>query len=72
VLVLDTDHLSDFDQASAAETRLKDRLFSADEELAATIISVEEQFRGWVAQIHRLHADPQAQIAVYARLAGLL
>ena len=68
MLVLDTDHLSEFDQGSAAGTRLKERLFSTDEDLAATIISVEEQFRGWVAQIHRLHADPEAQIPVYARL----
>ena len=62
MLVLDTDHLGEFDEASAAGARLKERLVAADEELAATIVSVEEQFRGWVAQIHRLHADPHAQI----------
>lgn len=68
MLVLDTDHLSEFDQASNIGARLKERLFSTSEELAATIVSVEEQFRGWLAQIHRLHADPHSQIPVYTRL----
>jgi len=68
VLVLDTDHLVEFDEASDAGARLKERLLAVEEEIAATIISVEEQFRGWVAQIHRLHADPHAQIPAYARL----
>jgi len=45
VLVLDTDHLVEFDEASAAGARLKEHLVAADEEIAATIISVEEQFR---------------------------
>lgn len=68
MLILDTDHLGEFDEGSAAGDRLKDRLFATRQELAATIISVEEQFRGWAAQIHRLHADPHAQIPAYARL----
>ena len=68
MLVLDTDHLVEFDEASDAGARLKERLTAADEDLAATIISIEEHFRGWVAQIHRLHADPHAQIPAYARL----
>ncbi len=46
VLVLDTDHLGEFDEASPAGARLKEHLLAAGEELAATIISVEEQFRG--------------------------
>ena len=68
MLVLDTDHLVEFDEASDAGARLKERLKAADDEVAATIVSVEEQFRGWVAQIHRLHADPHAQIPAYTRL----
>ncbi len=68
MLILDTDHLGEFDEGSAAGGRLKERLLAARQELAATIISVEEQFRGWTAQIHRLHADPRAQIPAYARL----
>ena len=53
VLVLDTDHLVEFDEASAAGTRLKRRLLASGEEVAATIISVEEQFRGWVSTCFR-------------------
>ena len=68
MLILDTDHLGEFDEASVAGARLNQRLLATREELAATIISVEEQFRGWAAQIHRLHADPHAQISAYARL----
>lgn len=68
MLVLDTDHLAEFDDASAAGARLNERLLASGEELAATIVSVEEQLRGWLAQIHRLHADPYAQIPAYARL----
>ena len=68
MLILDTDHLGEFDNASAAGARLNERLLASGEELAATIVSVEEQLRGWLAQIHRLHADPYAQIPAYARL----
>jgi tRNA(fMet)-specific endonuclease VapC len=68
VLVLDTDHLGEFDEASATGARLSQRLLASGEEVAATIVSAEEQLRGWLAQIHRLHDDPHAQVAVYARL----
>lgn len=68
MLVLDTDHLGEFDDASVAGARLNERLLAAREELAATIVSVEEQLRGWLAQIHRSHAKPFAQIPHYARL----
>jgi tRNA(fMet)-specific endonuclease VapC len=68
VLLFDTDHLGEFDDASAAGARLNERLLASGEGLAATIVSVEEQLRGWLAQIHRLHADLDAQIPAYARL----
>jgi len=68
LLILDTDHLSEFDQASAAGARLRQRLLTASDEVAATIVSAEEQLRGWLAQIHRSRDDPQAQIGAYARL----
>lgn len=68
MLVLDTDHLGEFDNGGPIGARLNERLLASGEDLAATIVSVEEQLRGWLAQIHRLHADPFAQISVYARL----
>ena len=68
MLVLDTDHLSHFDEATAAGTRLRERLLASTEEPSATIVSAEEQLRGWLAQLHRIHADPHAAVPVYARL----
>ena len=46
MLVLDTDHLVEFDRGSDAGEVLRQRLESADEEITTTIISAEEQFRG--------------------------
>jgi hypothetical protein len=43
VLILDTDHLSEFDRGSPAGERLGQRLVESGKEVAATIVSVEEQ-----------------------------
>jgi tRNA(fMet)-specific endonuclease VapC len=67
VLVLDTDHLVEFDRGSDAGEILRQRLDSADEVITTTIISAEEQFRGWLAQIHRIR-DPYQQVVAYERL----
>ncbi len=67
MLVLDTDHLVELDLGSAEGATLKTRLEDADEDLAATIISAEEQLRGWLAQIHG-QRDPHRQIDAYRRL----
>ena len=40
---------------------------SPDRDFATTIITVEEQLRGWLAEIHRL-TDPHRQIVAYGRL----
>ena len=53
MLVLDTDHLVEFDRGSAAGMALQQKLEDAADEVATTIISAEEQFRGWLAQIDR-------------------
>ena len=67
MLVLDTDHLVELDSGSSAGTNIRQRLVSSGEAVATTIISAEEQFRGWLAQIHRL-TDPHRQIVAYERL----
>ena len=67
MLVLDTDHLVEFDLGSHAGEILRQRLEIADEEIATTIISAEEQFRGWLAQIHRIR-DAHQQVVAYQRL----
>jgi tRNA(fMet)-specific endonuclease VapC len=67
MLVLDTDHLVELDRLSSEGLALVERLEAATEDVATTIISAEEQFRGWLAQIRRQH-DPHKQIAAYQRL----
>jgi len=67
MLVLDTDHLVELDRGSDRGAALQQRLEDAGDEVATTIISAEEQFRGWLAQIHR-QRDPDEQIATYQRL----
>lgn len=71
MLVLDTDHLVEYQRGSSAESRrLKERLDAAAEPYATTIITVEEMMRGWMAAVRRTH-DPRAQIRAYARLRQL-
>ncbi len=67
MLVLDTDHLVELDLGSNAGETLRQRLEAADDEIVTTIISAEEQFRGWLAQIHRIR-DPYQQVRGYERL----
>ena len=72
MLVLDTNHLAEFDRASSLGRNLRRRLKQAaenGEEIATTIICVEEQLRGWLAQIHRVR-DAGKLIAIYQRLQG--
>lgn len=66
MLILDTDHLSAIDQGRAHAANLMARLEASGSEVAATVISAEEQFRGWLAQIHR-QPDPHFQIDTYRR-----
>jgi len=71
MLVLDTDHLTEYQKGTSAEAhRLKVRLHAAAEPYATTIISVEEIMRGWMAAVRRVH-DPQRQIMPYRQLQRL-
>lgn len=67
LLVLDTDHVSALGFPSRAGAALLERIGGSGQEVVTTIITVEEQLRGWLAEIHRL-ADPHRQIAAYERL----
>ena len=67
MIVLDTDHLSVLSSAGPRSQRLKARLMSnSDSDIAITIISVEEQMRGWLAEIKR-RSDVARQVMPYAR-----
>lgn len=67
LLVLDTDHVSALGIPSPAGAALLERIGASGQEVATTIITVEEQLRGWLAEIHHL-ADPHRQIVAYERL----
>ncbi len=67
MLLLDTDHVSELGHGTAAGLRLRDRLLASGEAAVRSIITVEEQLRGWLAEIHRI-AEPHRQIPAYTRL----
>jgi tRNA(fMet)-specific endonuclease VapC len=67
LLVLDTDHFSELERDSAAGQRLTRRLETSRAAKAVTIVTVEEQLRGWLAEIGR-HRDPHRQITAYFKL----
>jgi len=71
VLVLDTNHLTELGYGSRAGKQLERRLLESDEKIATTIVSVEEQLRGWLALIAK-HADVHRQIEIYAALGDRL
>jgi tRNA(fMet)-specific endonuclease VapC len=71
MLVLDTDHLTEYQKGtSAGARRLKARLDHTAEPYATTIVTVEEIMRGWMAAIRRIN-DPRRQIKAYTNLQRL-
>ncbi len=73
MIVLDTDHLSALQfEESAVTARLAARLEASDDtEIVTTIITVEEQMRGWLAAIHSRQAVEE-QVPFYSRLEALI
>ena len=68
MLILDTDHLSIFSQDTMEAFNLGRRLASVpSSEVFATIISYEEQMRGWLAYIAQAKS-PSQQLEAYRRL----
>lgn len=67
MVVLDTDHASELGYRSEVGLRLLARLNERGSDAVITAVTVEEQLRGWLAEIHR-HRDPMMQIRDYARL----
>jgi tRNA(fMet)-specific endonuclease VapC len=69
MVVLDTDHISLLERGNSRAARdLLSRLSKLPpEEVATTIISYEEQTRGWFAYMAKAHTVPQ-QIEAYRRL----
>ncbi|HZU35392.1 MAG TPA: type II toxin-antitoxin system VapC family toxin [Gemmataceae bacterium] len=73
MILLDTDHLTvlkydEHPQCRALRERMSD---SEDPDFATSIISAEEQMRGWLAKIHATR-DAEKQVAWYDQLAWLI
>ena len=67
MLVLDTNHITVLGYASPAAMKLLRRLDASSEEAVTTVITLEEQMRGWLAEIHRIK-DVAEQPFAYDRL----
>lgn len=72
MILLDTDHLSVLKYVENPKyTKLVSRLHdTSDPVVATTIVSIEEQLRGWLAKIHGV-LDFHKQILPYDQLAAL-
>jgi tRNA(fMet)-specific endonuclease VapC len=72
MIVLDTDHLSILQQPQSplAERLYQSMSASLDADFATTVISLEEQMRGWLAAINR-QKDAHSQTPYYLQLAAL-
>jgi tRNA(fMet)-specific endonuclease VapC len=67
MLVLDTNHLTELAHSSLAGRRLRERLLAAESGVCTTVISVEEELRGWLARLNRCrHAGER--IPLYEKL----
>ena len=72
MIVLDTDVLSLIQRQSQPEyARLQARLHGQSERVYVTIVSFEEQVRGWMSRLAR-KVDAAAEVNAYAQLAILL
>jgi len=68
MILLDSDHLTAFSYRDHPRAEaLKNRLQAAGEQVGLTVISVEEQMRGWLAEIKK-HNEVFEQISAYDRL----
>src|SRR5579864_8674994 len=68
MVLLDTDHMSLIERGGAECRRIQGRLRTvALDDIATTIISFEEQMRGWLSRIAQA-PTPERQIAVYGEL----
>src|SRR5262245_23901642 len=73
MILLDTDHVNVLQvrQASEYATLMGKIALSPDQDLVTTVVSFEEQMRGWLAIINR-HADVAQHVYPYDRLNTLV
>jgi tRNA(fMet)-specific endonuclease VapC len=68
LLVLDTDHFSELARGLQSGTLLSQMLAESVLDKALTVITIEEQMRGWLAEIGRRAKQPHHQIDPYSKL----
>jgi len=73
MIILDTDHLSILEFPESPQfARLTEAMERSDDyDFSTTVVSLEEQMRGWLAAIHRTR-KVHDQIFYYTRLVGLI
>lgn len=71
MLVLDTDHFSEFERGTEAGAKLRERLRGADQAKAVTVVTAEEVMRGWLAHVHQWRDGAQS-VEAYHRFQGSL
>ena len=72
MILLDTDHINVLQSRAPQAAALTENMdASADQDFATTVITIEEQMRGWLAVIHRSN-DVHRQLPAYERLVGLV
>jgi tRNA(fMet)-specific endonuclease VapC len=72
MILVDTDHLTVLRYAEHPRcVALEARLRSAGEPITTTVITVEEQMRGWLSDLGRKR-DVRTQLPVYENLARLI
>ena len=71
MIILDTDHVNALQSEESLESALVVKMGrSSDRDFTTTVITLEEQMRGWLALIHRLK-DVHQQIPAYQHLVAL-
>ena len=69
MIILDTDHINELQntQGSLYQVLTARMSASADQDFATTVVTLEEQMRGWLALINRT-SDVSGQVGSYERL----
>lgn len=67
MLIVDTNHVTVLGYPSAHARQLEQRIAVSDHETGTTIVTVEEQVRGWLARIQGANRDPHELTFLYGR-----
>lgn len=65
--LLDTNHVSELGYNSALGARLRQRLKQSASDVVTSVITVEEELRGWLAKLNQCRED-DLQIELYLKL----